>query len=83
MIKNLYSMKDVKVGFGIPFCSHSDATAIRELKVAVNAPKGSTLIADCPQDYELWKVGTIDTDTGIITPTVEFIQTAPKRDEDK
>lgn len=83
MKKNIYSIKDVKVGYGIPFHSLSDATAVRELKVAVNAPKGTTIIADCPEDFQLYRIGSFDTDTGEFTNDFEFIQNAPIRDEDR
>lgn len=83
MIKNLYSIKDSKVGYGQPFISHSDATAIRELHSAVNSPRGTTMIAECPEDFSLYALGSFNTDTGELISKCEFICNAPLRNEDK
>lgn len=81
MEKNIYCVKDNLVGFGKIFDSYSDATAIREITMAVNSPRGMSLISDRPEDFSLYKIGTFNTDTGVFTPCLEFICNAPGRSE--
>lgn len=65
-MKNLYSIKDTKGGFYPPQDAENDALAVRGLRSMVNSGKG--LIAQYPEDFELWYVGEFDEVTGIIKP---------------
>ena len=62
----LYSIKDTKGGFYPPEASDNDALAVRTIRGVVNSGKG--LLAQYPEDFELWYVGEFDNQTGIIAP---------------
>lgn len=59
---NLYGVKDLKVGFIEVMLGTTDGAMIRQLQQALT--NKNTLIGQFPQDYELWKIGTIDEKTG-------------------
>lgn len=72
MIKPLYSVRDLKAGYGIPFTEVNDDSAARGFQFAINRP--DTLAYANSSDYELFKVALFDDETGIITPIEkEFI----------
>lgn len=60
----LYSLKDEKVGFGIPQAENNEQTALRNFDYAVN--KKGTLVYENPADFSLWYVGEFDTESGTI-----------------
>lgn len=60
----MYSYKDKKVGFMPPICDAGDQTAIRRFTYDVN--QGNDYMRQFPDDYELYRVGEFDTDTGKI-----------------
>ena len=62
----MYSYRDRLVGFGKPILDISDQTAIRGFSMQVNNPNGMENFS--PKDYELYRIGTFDADTGIVTP---------------
>ena len=64
MIQNLYAIKDTKAGFNPTFIEANDFTAMRSVKRAMSDPKSDINIF--AEDYELWCVGTYDTETGIL-----------------
>ena len=68
MIVRLYSVQDLKVGFGAPYSAPNDAVAVRSFTAAVNDPQ--TTLHDFPQDYRLWYIADLDTDTGAVHPVV-------------
>jgi len=62
MIFNLYSIKDVVADeFGPVFQSVNDGVAVRS---AVNVLKS----AENPADYELYRIGAFNSDTGALAP---------------
>lgn len=65
MEKLVYCLKDTKAGFLSPTLSDSDATAIRSFSLLVN-DKRETLVAQCPEDFELYALGSFDSNTGIL-----------------
>lgn len=69
---NIYALKDVKSGFLSPFTFANDELAIRYYKNSLQSPTPS-LISMNPEDFELWKLGEINTDTGIIVPGLDFV----------
>lgn len=72
MVKNLYCIKDVKAGFdNSPFSRMNDELAKRDFYIALNQP--GSLLQLAPSDFELWKIGTIDCDSGIINSDVQFV----------
>jgi hypothetical protein len=61
----IYSIKDTKTGlFNRPFYEMNDVTAIRNLKQEVNrTDQGNTLYL-FPEDYQLYKIGKYNGETG-------------------
>lgn len=64
----LYSYRDVKVGFMPPQADQSDQSAIRGFSYAINGNNGMMNFA--PKDFDLYKVGEFDTETGEVKPCV-------------
>lgn len=62
----VYSYRDRLVGFGTPVLDQSDASAIRGFAYAVSNREG--IMNFSPADYELYKCGEFDTDTGRLIP---------------
>lgn len=71
MVKNVYSIRDNKIGtFAPPCLFDNDATAIRAFGDMVSHDKDG-LIGLHPEDFNLWLLGTIDISTGIISQNPE------------
>lgn len=64
MIKKLYSILDVNLGFGMPLVQDNDAVAMRNFENACSDK--SSVFSTHSSDFSLWLVGTFDTDTGIV-----------------
>lgn len=62
----MYCYRDQKVGFMPPQADQNDNTAIRGFAYAINSRDG--LMNFSPKDYDLYKVGEFDTETGQLTP---------------
>ena len=62
----IYSIKDTKGSFYDPMLALNDALATRNVRGVVNSGKG--ILAQYPEDFELWLIGEFDQETGIITP---------------
>lgn len=62
----IYSYRDIKSGFGSPVVDQSDVTAIRGFSYAINGSNG--IMNFSPSDFDLYKIGTFDSDTGVIVP---------------
>lgn len=62
----VYSIKDTKGSFYEPMVAQNDALAVRNVRGVVNSGKG--LLAQYPEDFELWYIGQFDEVTGIIAP---------------
>lgn len=60
----VYSIRDVKVAFGTPFVDMNDQTAIRGFSFSVNSKEG--ILNANPKDYDLYKIGDFDADSGTI-----------------
>lgn len=66
MILNLYSVFDTKAKtYSQPIFQENDDVSIRSAIDTMNA--GNSLIADHPEDFQIFCVGTFDQDTGKIT----------------
>lgn len=66
MIYPMHAIKDTKTGFLQPTCDINQETAVRNFAQAVN--RKDTIMGFSPSDFELYKVGEYDTESGIITP---------------
>ena len=58
MIKFLYSIRDSKTSFGVPFCEQSDAAAQRGFSFAFHNQQ--SLVGFSPADFSLYRIGTFD-----------------------
>lgn len=63
MKMGIFSIKDLKSGYQQIFLSANEAVAMRDFGSICNKP--DTQYNNFPTDYELWKVGEFDTETGI------------------
>ena len=71
----LYAFKDVKAASFIEiFPAKNQYTALRSVSGIVNEAGEKTLFAKYPEDFQLFYLGEMDEDTGLITPKVEFIE---------
>lgn len=62
----VFAYRDNKVAFMTPFIDQNDESAIRGFSYAINSEKGVMNFA--PSDYDLYKLGEFDTDTGKLIP---------------
>lgn len=63
---NLYAIRDAKVGFLSITVEQNDAVALRNFEHAkLNT---QSLMFSHPADYELFRLGTYDSETGMIEP---------------
>lgn len=65
MIKPIYSIRDLKVGFTQVVVDDNDETAKRGFCMAICHDHGLRGFASA--DFQLYKVGSFDTQTGVIT----------------
>lgn len=63
MTYNLYSVHDIYTGYNLPFYDSSDGAARRAYETAI---EDNAVMATHRDDYQLRKLGTFDSDTGII-----------------
>lgn len=69
MIYNIYAIKDDASTFLAPTIDATDATAIRQFKAALSNAENSIMYCN-KKDFSLYKIGTYDSETGLITPYV-------------
>lgn len=62
MIKNVYAIRDARVGFMTPIIEENDACAMRGFENAVLARDG--YFANFASDYDLYRLGSFDSDSG-------------------
>lgn len=77
---NIYALKDRKGAYANPYILNSDEQAIRDLKMAVNDEK-SGVLNKFSEDFELNRLGTYDTETGVIESKVEMLVNAAQLKE--
>lgn len=66
METQVYTIRDAKTGiYSKPFHAVNEPDAIRSFAQVVKDPR--SVIATSPEDYDLYKVGTFDDQTGIFT----------------
>lgn len=63
MVMQIYSVRDVNVGFNSPFVESNDEVAIRGFSYAVN---NSDIMGFAPKDFDLYCIGSFDTVNGMI-----------------
>lgn len=74
MLYNLYSIKDTKMGFQQIFILPNNAAAIRWFGDACQNKESP--YNKHPEDYQLFKVGTINEDTGELVSETAFLENA-------
>lgn len=67
MISPVFAIRDKHAGFGTPFVDTNEYTAKRGFAMAVNNG-GSSMMAFAPSDYDLYKVGTWNSENAVFTP---------------
>lgn len=65
MIYNVYSIRDSLTGFLSITLDQNDASAMRNFRHAMT--NTSSLMHTHPKDYDLYRLGTFDTETGVIS----------------
>lgn len=63
----IYAVRDVHVGFNQPMTDLNDNCAQRNFAYAINNP-GNGVMNFSPKDYDLYKIGEFDTESGFIVP---------------
>lgn len=67
MIKSIYVMRDQKSGvYGSPITHYTDATITRDISSALKSDKPTMDFQQYPSDFDLYKIGSFDTDSGKI-----------------
>lgn len=77
MIFGVYSIKDLKTGFLPVTIEYNDNSAIRNFEHA--CASAESLFYTHPGDYQLWKLGTFNSDTGELNTDEKFLCDAPKK----
>lgn len=65
-IRNLYAIKDIKSGFADPCLQANDAVAVRSFENSI--PFLSDKVGIPTSDFQLWRVGQFDVDSGMLVP---------------
>lgn len=76
MIFGLYSIKDLKTGYLPVNTDHNDESAIRNFEHACK--NTDSLFFTHPADYQLFKLGTLNSETGEIIYDPKFLCDAPQ-----
>lgn len=74
MIYGVYAIKDAKTSFMPCNVDYNDASAIRNFEHAVMAP--DSLMRSHPADYTLYRLGSYNTESGIIVSEADLQQIA-------
>lgn len=73
----LYSVKDVKANrFTGVVMFPSEAVALRAFTTAVNQGDSGTLLKEYPEDAQIFRVGTFDDESGVVSGETVFIKNA-------
>uniref|UniRef100_A0AAU8B6U0 Nonstructural protein n=3 Tax=unclassified Microvirus TaxID=338099 RepID=A0AAU8B6U0_9VIRU len=66
MVYGVYVIRDQRTSFLTPTFDYNDASAMRNFEHALQQKE--SLMFSHPEDYSLYKIGTYDTDKGVISP---------------
>lgn len=69
---NIYSLKDVKSGYMSLMLYKNDELAVRAYKNLLTSGTDNIVVRN-PEDFELYSLGTVDMDSGIINSDVRFV----------
>ena len=65
-IRNLYAIKDIKIGFSDPCVQLNDAAACRSFERSI--PHIAEELSVPVSDLQLWRIGRYDVDSGQLLP---------------
>jgi len=66
-MKHYYAVKDLAVqAFGSPFLVRARGEALRSFQDEANRTDGQSAVAQHPEDYELYYIGTYDEEHGTL-----------------
>lgn len=71
MIFGVYSIRDHLSGFQTPVIEQNDAIAMRNFAMAVDSyprERGASLMTWRPSDFDFFRIGTFDSETGRLEP---------------
>lgn len=74
--QNIYGIYDRLYGFSQVFIEKNDGIVCRNVKAAVDAAKKNNQmspLADCPEQFDIMELVTIDNDKKIVTPKMRLI----------
>lgn len=72
MVQQMYSIFDTKASlFGGPFFAFNDGVAQRNVAASVRG--GDSLLSKFPEDYQLFRVGAFDDQSGIVEPAIPAV----------
>lgn len=79
----LYSLFDRKVGFDDPWPARSDGDAMRIFVSALRADpqQHPNKVNQFPQDFELYHVGSLDQESGLLTPDLRILERKSEENE--
>lgn len=66
MIYGVYAIRDLKTGYLAPTVDVNNASAVRNFRHA--ASRVESLFYSSPADYQLFRIGTYDTEDGVLIP---------------
>ncbi len=66
MIYGVYAIRDLRTGYLSPTVDVNDSSALRNFRHA--ASRTESLFYTHPADYQLERIGSYDTDDGILVP---------------
>lgn len=66
MLYGVYCIRDLKTGYLSPTVDINDASAVRNFRHA--ASRVDSLFFSSPADYQLFRIGTYDTEDGVLVP---------------
>lgn len=73
-MKNIYAIKDNKLGFEQVLIAPNNASAIRMF--GDSCRDENCLFALHPEDFDLYKIGEMDENTGTLKSDVQFLEKA-------
>lgn len=68
---HLYAIRDSKTGYFAPSAEVNDFVAVRNFEHAVT--NGDSLLFSHSDDFDLFKIGEYDSDSGIVAPCVPHV----------
>lgn len=71
---NIYSIKDTKIGFTTVFTAPNNFVAIRLF--ADSCADEKSMLATHAEDFELYTLGKLNDESGIIEPEVTYLERA-------